>query len=190
MLRILSLITFIILLSFAGYAQAGLQVYTGISKAKSKNALLTPEGSSHNGYHLGADGRLNSGNMYFMIGGQYHVINFLARPGGDYFSVKDKMSWIKLRFGLGYNVININEKIALRAKSLLAIDLISSHPDDLPDAPYSTYNSGTAGAVVGIGMDIFAFTIDIEYEKGFFNAVNMVKDTQFDFLCFNVGVRF
>ena len=118
------------------------------------------------------------------------MINFLARPGGNYFSVEDKMSWLKIRFGLGYNVININEKIALRAKSLLAIDLISSHPDDLPDAPYSTYNSGTAGAVVGIGMDIFAFTIDIEYEKGFFNAVNMVKDTQFDFLCFNVGVRF
>lgn len=180
----------LLLISYFLTGQAGVQVYTGISKATSKSAILTPEGTSHNGYHIGADARLNSDNMYFMIGGQYHVVNSIARPGGNYFSVEDKMSWIKARFGLGYNVININEKIALRAKTLLAIDLINSDSDDLPAAFASTYNSGTAGAVVGIGMDLFAFTFDIEYEKGFFKAVNMVENTQFDFLCFNIGVRF
>jgi len=44
--------------------------------------------------------------------------------------------------------------------------------------------------VLGIGVDLFAFTFDIEYEKGIFNAVNKVTNTQFDFLCVNVGVRF
>lgn len=170
-------------------SESGLQVYTGISTAKSQNTTLTPSGQSHKGYHIGADGRLNSGNMYFMIGGQYHVINYIAGSGG-HFSIKDKMSWMKFRFGLGYNVVNFSEKIALRAKSLLALDFIGSYPEDLDRAPFQMYNSGTAGAVLGIGVDVYAFTFDIEYEKGIFNAVNMVKNTQFNFLIANIGVKF
>lgn len=170
-------------------SESGLQVYYGLSTAKSQNSLLTPSGLSHKGYHIGADGRLNSGNMYFMLGGQYHVMNFIAGRGGN-FSIKDKMTWMKLRFGLGYNVINFTEKIALRAKTLLALDFIGSYPDNLEGAPFQMYNSGTAGAVAGIGVDVYAFTFDIEYEKGFFNAVNMVDDTSFNFWLVNVGVKF
>jgi len=179
----------VILSIVVGYSQSGLNVYTGISNAKSKSEILTPEGHSHKGFHLGADARLNSGNMYFVVGGQYHVINFLAQESGSFFSVDEKMSWMKLRIGLGYNVVNFTEKIALRAKTLGVLDFISKHPE-LPDAPYQVYNAGTAGVAIGIGFDIYAFTLDIEYEKGFFNAVNMVKGTEFDFFTINVGVRF
>lgn len=186
-----NLITSLVLMIFCsiGYSQSGLNVYTGISTAKSKSEVLTPPGFSHRGYHLGADARLNSGNMYFVIGGQYHVINYLAQESGSFFSVDEKMSWMKLRIGLGYNVVNFTDKIALRAKTLGALDFISKHPD-LADAPYQVYNAGTAGVVLGIGFDIYAFTLDVEYEKGFFNAVNMVKGTEFDFFTINVGVRF
>jgi len=172
------------------FGQAGLQVYTGISQAKNKSELVTPEGAAHKGYHLGADARLNSGNMYFVVGGQFHVIEYLGSQAGGYFSVDNKMSWAKLRVGLGFNVVNFDDsKIALRAKALGSLNIISNHPD-LPDAPYQTYNSGTAGAVLGLGFDLYAFTFDVEYEKGFFNAVNMVQGTEFDFFTVSVGVRF
>jgi len=178
-----------LLVSFS-FGQAGLQVYTGISQAKNKSKLITPDGGSHKGYHLGADARLNSGNMYFVVGGQYHVIEYLGSKPGGFFSVDNKMSWAKLRVGLGFNIVNFDgTKIALRAKALGALDLISKRPE-LADAPYQNYNSGTAGAVIGLGFDLYLFTFDVEYEKGFFNAVNMVKGTEFDFFTISVGVRF
>ena len=100
------------------------------------------------------------------------------------------MNWGKLRAGLGFNVINIiEEKIALRAKVLGSIASILKVPE-VPSAPYQNYNSGTAGAVLGVGCDLLAFTLDVEYEKGFFNAVNMVEGTEFDFWTVSVGVRF
>lgn len=173
-------------------AQSGLQVYTGISSASSADSNITPEGLSHKGYHIGADGRLNSGNMYFMIGGQFHALNYLAENEGGYFSIDDKFSWIKARFGLGYSLFNFNEIVVLRAKSLLGLNFISSYPDGIVGEPYpdNTYNSGTAGVTLGLGVDVLFFTFDVEYEKGFFNAVNMVKGTEFNFINVNVGVKF
>jgi len=172
------------------FGQSGLQLYTGISNAKSKDALLTPEGKSHPGFHLGADARLNSGNMYFVVGGQYHVIEFLAVDDKNFFSIDQKMQWLKLRVGLGYNIYNFNSRLAIRAKTLGSIDVISSHPGSIAMGPYEIFNSGTAGAVIGIGLDAYGFTFDIEYEKGFFNAVNMVKGTEFNFFTISIGVIF
>jgi len=127
--------------------------------------------------------------MYFIVGGQLHTINYLAQNSGGFFGIDNKMTWLKIRVGLGYNIFNITDKIALRAKTLGSINLISKYPE-LPDAPYQNYNSGTAGAVVGFGIDVYAFSFDIEYEKGFFTAVNRVDGTEVDFLTFNIGVRF
>lgn len=170
--------------------QAGLQVYAGISNAKSKDALLTPDGTSHPGYHFGLDARLNSGNMYFVVGGQYHSIEFLADTDKSYFSVDNKMNWLKLRFGLGYNIYNFNEKVAIRAKTLGAINVISSHPGAVIDGPYEIFNSGTAAAILGVGTDFHNITFDIEYELGFFNAVNMVPSTSINFFTISLGFVF
>ena len=96
------------------FAQAGLQVYSGISLATNSNEAITPNGTAHKGYHLGADARLNSGNMYFIIGGQFHAIEYIGVSDGSFFSVNENMNWGKLRAGLGFNVINIiEEKICL-----------------------------------------------------------------------------
>ena len=170
-------------------AQNGLNVYAGISQAKSGDTALTPDGQSHKGYFLGADARLNRGNMYFILSGQYHVISLLADEDAAFFSVEDKMTWAKLRFGLGYTIVNFSDKIALRAKTLLSLNLIGA-ADDVEGAPYEVYNAGTAGGHLGLGLDFFAFTFDVEYEKGFFTAVNMVDNTGFDFLTVAVGVKF
>ena len=113
----------------------------------------------------------------------------MAREDAEFFSVDEKMNWAKIRFGLGYTIVNFSDKVALRAKTLLSINLIGT-PDDADSSPYETYNAGTAGAHLGLGVDFFAFTFDIEYEKGFFTAVNMVDNTGFDFLIAAVGVKF
>ncbi len=181
-------ISFMIISSMSG--QAGLQVYAGISNATSKDSLLTPSGTSHPGFHIGLDARLNSGNMYFVVGGQYHSIEFLASDEKSYFSVTNKMNWLKFRVGLGYNVYNFNEKVALRAKTLGSIDVISSHPGRVVNGPYENYNSGTAGLIAGLGADIYNITVDLEYEFGFFNAVNMVPSTSVNFFTFSLGFVF
>jgi len=188
-LKVFILFTTLIIITNLGYGQSGLNVYTGISQAKNQSKLITPEGQAHPGYHIGADARLNRDNMYFMIGGQYHVIHFLSQESGSFFSVSDKMNWTKIRFGLGYNLISFDQKINIRAKTLASINLITKHPE-LSFAPFQIYNSGTAGAVLGIGVDVYAFTFDLEYEKGFFNAVNKVEGTEYNFLTASVGVRF
>lgn len=185
------LVPVLLLLSISSlYGQAGVQIYAGISNATSKDSLLTPEGTSHPGFHIGIDARLNSGNMYFVVGGQYHRVEFLADSEKSYFSVTNKMNWLKFRAGLGYNVYNFSEKVALRAKTLASIDVISSHPGKVVSGPYENFNSGTAGVVGGLGADFYNFTFDIEYEYGFFNAVNMVSSTSVNFLTVSLGVVF
>jgi hypothetical protein len=172
-------------------AQSGLNIYAGISNATSRDALITPEGTSHPGYVLGADARLNADDMYFMLGGQYHQIDFLAQDEKSFFSVDEKMTWLKIRVGLGYNLVHIGNKITIRAKTLGSLNLISSTPE-LDSAPYSgtPYNSGTAGGVLGLGVDVFGLTMEVEYERGFFNAVNQVEGTQYDFLIVTLGYFF
>lgn len=185
---------FLLLAALASHGQvgeAGVHVYAGISNASNKDAAITPDGTSHPGYLIGIDARLNSGNMYFLIGGQYHRLDYLAQTEKSYFSVSDPMAWLKLRVGLGFNLFNFTDKIALRAKALGGINVISSYPSTL-DAPYKEagYNTGTAGATVGLGVDVYHVTLDVEYEKGIFNAVNKIKGTEFDFLTVTMGFFF
>jgi len=175
-------------LYFTTYAQRGLQFYSGISNATNNDKLITPEGLSHSGYHFGADARLIDGNMYFMLGGQYHKVAFIAQEDKSYFSVENSMTWLKLRTGLGFKVFDIKDKIVFRSKALVSFNFISGVPTDIP-APYQNYNAGTVGAVVGLGADVFNFTIDVEFEKGFFKAVNMVSGTEFNFFTFSIGYK-
>jgi len=171
------------------FAQSGLQFYGGISNASNNDMAITPEGQSHPGYHFGADARLVDGNMYFILGGQFHKVEFLSQTEKDYFSVEDNFNWMKLRVGLGYQFVRFTDKIILRGKSLISFNFMSKVPDSVTDAPYLNYNSGTVGGVLGIGMDIYNFTIDAEYEKGFFKAVNMVSGTEFNFITFSLGYK-
>ena len=82
--------------------------------------------------------------------------------------------------------------MSLRAKTLGSINVISTYPTALDSAPYAgtNYNTGTAGLLAGLGLDLYFLTIDVEYERGFFNAVNMIKGTEYDFLTLSVGFLF
>lgn len=173
---------------FSANGQSGLQFYGGISNATNKDALITPTDRSHAGYHFGADARLIDGKMYFVLGGQYHKIEFLAQEEKSYFSVDNSMNWLKFRVGLGYQLFKVTDKVFVRAKTLLSFNIISSIPDDVT-APYTNYNDGTVGAVLCIGADFFNFTLDAEFENGFFKAVNMVDGTEFNFFTLSLGYK-
>lgn len=152
-----------------------------------KNKLITPEGTSHPGYHIGADARLNEGKMYFIVGGQYHNVAFDAQTENTYFSVDNSMNYIKIRVGLGYEVITFNEHFCIRGKTLFSINLLSSYPNDLPGAPYSNYNSATVGATLGLGLDFYNISLDFELDNGFFKAVNQVDGTEVNFFTISLG---
>ncbi|NNE27186.1 MAG: hypothetical protein HKN09_10110 [Saprospiraceae bacterium] len=188
-MKTLTTLIFLGVLQFSLNGQAGIQFYGGVSQASNRDISITPEGQSHSGHHLGVDARLNEGKMFFALGVEYAKLNFMADDSRQYFSVENPMHWIKFRVGLGYTLVDLGDDICIRAKTYGSINTLSNYPDTMEDAPYSNYNSGVAAAVMGLGLDIKAITIDIEYEYGFFNAVNQVKGTEFDFLKLSLGVR-
>lgn len=183
-------ITILIFSCFCLFAvgQSGIQFYTGITNATNKDKLITPEGLSHPGWHVGADARLIDGKMFFVLGGQYHQVEFIAQDEKSYYSVENSMTWLKLRAGLGYQLFKLNNSMVLRAKTLVSFNFISGVPTDTP-APYTNYNSGTVGGVIGFGLDLFNFTIDAEIENGFFKAVNMVSGTEVNFFTLSLGYK-
>lgn len=171
------------------FCQAGIEIYGGISDAKNKNMSITPEGTSHAGWHAGVDARLNEGKMYFIAGLQYHVIDFIAQEDKSYFSSDESYSWTKVRVGLGYNVININENVFFRGHTLLSFNLINGVPSESLNTRITNYNSGTAGLNLGLGFDVYNFTIGAAYEIGFFKLVTMMPETEMDFLTLSIGYK-
>jgi len=171
------------------YGQSGINVYGGISDATNKNTDVTPSGTSHSGWHIGADARLNEGKMFFMAGLQYHKIQFIGQSEKSYFETTNTYNWTKFRVGLGYSVINFTPNFFLRGHSLLSFNLVNGVPDASAQAIYTNYNSGVAGANLGLGIDLFNITFDISYEIGIFNLVNKVQGTSMDFLTVSLGYK-
>lgn len=169
------------------HAQNGINIHGGITTMTNKDPLITPEGTSHPGYHFGADARLNEGKMYFIVGGQFHNVAFDAQTDKSYFSVENSMKYLKVRVGLGYQVITINEHLCIRGKTLFSINLLSSYPKDVVGSPYTNYNSSTVGATLGLGLDFYNISLDFEIDNGFFKAVNMVDGTEVNFFTISLG---
>lgn len=183
-------IAILLLFPMTVFTQGGIQFYGGIQYAQNRSELITPESTSHPGYFYGMDIRLNDGKMFFGGGLEMGKTEFMAQSEKSYFSQKNSMNWLKVRFGLGYRIFAIGKDISGRLKTYASINMITSHPEDMIEAPYSNYNSGVAAATLGFGIDIAFITFDIEYERGFFNAVNLVSGTEFDFYKLSTGFRF
>ena len=169
--------------------QGGIQFLGGLSQVQNKDVFITPEGKSHHGYFFGADAALNDGKMYLIIGGQYHNLSFMPQDEKAYFSHEESMVWMKLRAGLGFELFQLADQIKLSAKTVGSINILNKYPKDLLPSPYGKFNSGTAGLALGLNLEIFNFGIAAEYEKGFFNAVNKMPGTEFDFLSLALSFR-
>ena len=53
----------------------GMRAYVGITTMTNQDSKVNPDGQTYSGYHIGADGRLMSGTMSFLIGGRYSAVS-------------------------------------------------------------------------------------------------------------------
>ena len=164
------------------HGQAGIQLYTGLVQGANRDMNVTPSKMHHNGYTIGADVLLNEGNMYLILGGQYARMGFMPDEEQQYFSHDLDMQWFKLRTGLGFTLVQAGDNFRISAKTIGIINVISNYPENHLPQPYNQFNSATAAAAGALGIEYQKFGVFLEYEHGFFNAVNKVKGTEFDFL--------
>ncbi len=190
-MRFTILFSFLLFLTFNLSAQqAGLRLYSGVTSAKNRVLAVTPENASHNGFHFGADGRLNSGQMFFVLGLRYTKIDLLARSESEFFSNETNHTLINGRVGLGWHLIQFGYDKSIRAKLLGQIDFNGSHDNDLLDGDFNQLVGAAASGVAGVGIQYKFLTIDLEYEYGLVNLYSNQKETKVDALSFSLGFFF
>jgi len=178
-------------LSFGAFGQApGLVIQGGVSTMYAKDNNITKSNQAHYGYVVGADARLLDGDMYFIIGGQYHATSLASTSAPNFFTGND---WKILmgRMGLGFNILTFGNNIALRSKLLASINFTLDSPKgglNIPD--YMLVNDSSLGATTGIGITLGAIDVDLEYQYGFINAYNKQPKSTFDIWTLVAGFHF
>lgn len=173
------------------FGQGGMNIYTGIAANFNKDKNVTPEGTGHYGYFVGVDGRLNSGDLYFAGGLRYHRTSLMAESSKSFFSNEENFAVLVFRGGFGFNLKHFSHKTRLRSKIFGAFNMASNSPETrLETVGYEKLNDSWGGLTSGLGMDIGAITLDLEYHKGFVNAYNGQPGTKFDTWSFAVGFFF
>ena len=187
----LALIALLFSFCIAGFSQ-GMTIHAGASSMKTKLPSLTAENTSHTGYHIGADGRLGDDGFYFMVGLQYHKLDFNATSDYSMKVADPNFGIIKGKGGFAFKIFKINEAIVTRLRFMGAIDYLLTHPaSDSSDNPSDLiFNEGVAGLIGGLEVDIYFMTLNLEYQKGFFNSVKETKNSSMDFITASLGVNF
>jgi hypothetical protein len=172
-------------------AQGGMSVYSGISAAFSQDQNITPSGFGHYGYFVGADFRLHSGDLYFAGGGRYYFTSLLAEESASFFRNADTYRYISARFGFGFNIKHFSYNTRLRSKVFGVFNFAGEAPDNMIDTPgYQRLNDSSGGIVTGLGLDVGAVTLDLEYQFGLINAFRNQQDSKFDVMSLAVGFFF
>jgi len=172
-------------------AQGGMSVYSGISAAFSQDLNITPSGFGHYGYFVGADFRLHSGDLYFAGGGRYYFTSLIAEESASFFRNTETYRYISARFGFGFNIKHFGYNTRLRSKLFGVFNFAGTAPDNMIDTPgYQRLNDSSGGVVTGLGMDIGAVTLDLEYQFGLINAFQDQQDSKFNVMSFAVGLFF
>ena len=175
LLVILFLSTFSVMMN----AQAGAHIFAGGVMVSSSDKNLTIPKSGALGYEVGLDARLNSDNMYFLVGGKYGVLG------------KKEFSYIKGRIGLGFDIFHFSHNIYLRTKIQGSLNFVNDYDSNIAVNPgYEKVNDGFAGVNTGLGLTLGALMFDIDYEYGIFNVAFKQADSKINFLGLNVGYRF
>ena len=189
--RQLAIISFLLSFSLSGMSQ-GMTIYTGTSSMKTKLPALTATNSAHTGYHVGADGRLGDDGFYFVVGLQYHKLDFNATPDYSFKVTDPNLGIIKGQGGLAFKIFKINDDIITRLRFMGAIDYLLTHPPkESDDNPSSLdFNEGVAGLIGGLEVDVYFLTFNLEYQKGFFNSVSDTDNSSMDFITASLGINF
>ncbi len=174
-----------------GQAQnGGMRAYTGITTMTNQDTKVNPEGQTYSGYHIGADGRLMSGTMSFLVGVRYTVVSSGPQESIKIFGHDSQISVTNGRVGLGYNIISFGELFKIRTKALASFDLILFTKGE-PSVPVDyILNDGWLGGVTGLGFDIGPFVLDFEYEFGVLNAYYKKPASKFNSFSLSAGFFF
>jgi hypothetical protein len=187
--KILSITSFIWLPVFL-YAQSpGLVIQTGLTASYSKDANITKANQGHYGWMVGADARILEGDLYFLIGGQFHKTDLMSTSSPDFF--KNDWSMVMGRAGFGFNLLHLSERIVFRSKILGSINFILDAPENGQNIPgYIELNDSYFGAVTGLGLTIGSFDLDLDFQYGFINAYFEQPKSTFDSWTLMVGFHF
>ena len=190
MKKILSILTMICLFAHISHAQlGGMRISAGATIMTNGDSNINPEGTAHTGYHIGADGRLMSGGMSFIVGGRFHSLSEVPTDGFKLTGHESKLLIANGRGGLGFNLITFGPSIRVRSKILASIDIVLNSSGAYTVPGYNI-NDGWLGLTTGLGADFGPITVDIEYEYGVLNAYFQKKDSTFNTLTFSAGFFF
>lgn len=167
----------------------GMRVYTGITTMTNNDVAINPEGLYHSGYHIGADGRLMSGTMSFLLGVKYTAVSGTPIDGFKLKGHDSNLNLMNGRVGLDYSLYSIRNIFRVRAKVLGSFDIVLSSDDPLSNPDYR-FNGAWLGGVGGIGFDIGPAILDVEYEYGVVNAYFKKSDSTFNSWSVSVGFFF
>jgi hypothetical protein len=167
----------------------GLVVQGGLSSAFSRDGVVTPNGQGHYGWTIGADARMLDGGLYFIMGGHYHSTTLASQSSPNPFGKHD-WAYVVGRFGVGFTLVRITEKIALRSKLLAAINFNTKFPSAGLNADYNRINDSFAGVGTGLGLTLGHLEFDLDYQYGVLNAYYKKPDTNFDLFSLVAGFRF
>jgi len=172
-------------------AQAGgMRVYAGTSSVVNKDIIANPEGFSHSGYHIGADGRLMSGGMSFLVGVRYTSVSQFAVEDFKLFGHESSLAIMNGRVGLDISIYSFTNFLRIRTKALGSFDIVLTQSGPGMPPPGYILNDGWFGLITGLGVDIGPATIDLEYKLGLVNGYNKKKKSTFDSLSLSVGFFF
>lgn len=185
-LTIVSLVWFPVLL--CGQSP-GLVIQAGLSASYSKDANITKAKQGHFGWMIGADARILEGDLYFLIGGQFHKTNLMSTSSLEFF--KNDWSVAMGRAGFGFNLLHISERVVIRSKLLGSVNFILDAPEKGQNIPgYTELNDSYLGAVTGLGLTLGSFDFDLDFQYGFVNAYFMQPKSTFDSWTFMAGFHF
>lgn len=167
-----------------------MRAYAGVTHMINQDARFNPEGTRYTGAQAGIDGRLMSGGMSFVVGGQYARISRLPSEDAAYLGLDASMSLFRGRGGLEFTIFEFAKGMRVRSKILAEITgVLGTSGEGWPD-PDDRLNSGWGSGVTGLGLDISSFTFDVEFAYGALNAYQQQKSATFNRWSFQVGVFF
>ena len=173
-------------------SNGGISLQAGLTYGFSPEPVLTASGQGNPGWCVGADARLFGGDMYFLLGGQYHKTSLFSSDKLNFFN--SDMDVVMGRMDMGFTVARLGYKSFLRTKILASINFIINSPDPKPYFPNASspasINDSYLGGVTGIGWTKGILDLDLEFQYGFLNAVFGQPKSTFNYFTLLCGVNF
>ena len=132
------------------------------------------------GFNIGANLRVDNGQFYFQPGLHYQRQGFGLNidTSAQTYSAKININSVRVPLLVGLKLIPVLplEVINVNIHGGIAPTFLLSATDNSTGANVTDqYNSVSLGGVIGVGVELFFITVDVDYEYGFLNFYNQNK---------------